>query len=108
MQPMSGRYESLAPLPPIKFSTRPCAFHFDTTSAESLAGISLPESCPRNGDLPTSPLTHWQHRCHRLAQSYLKVDSASRCGVWPQAQIIINYWMPLGVWVMETFLQRSS
>jgi len=35
----------------------------------------LPESCPRNGDLPKSPFPHWQQRCHRLAQSYLTVDA---------------------------------
>jgi hypothetical protein len=34
-----------------------------------IGGRSLPESCPRNGDLPKSPFLHWQHRCHRLAQS---------------------------------------
>ena len=32
------------------------------------AGSGLPESCPRNGDMPQSPFTHRQRWCHRLAQ----------------------------------------
>jgi hypothetical protein len=34
----------------------PLCFHFGTTSVQVLAGGSLPESCPKNGDLPKSPL----------------------------------------------------
>jgi hypothetical protein len=31
-------------------------FDFSTTDAEIVAGASLPESCPKNGDPPRSPL----------------------------------------------------
>jgi hypothetical protein len=32
----------------------------------------LPESCPRNGNLPKFPFIHRQRWCHRLAQSESK------------------------------------
>jgi hypothetical protein len=34
----------------------PLCFDFSTTSEWVLAGGRLPESCPKNGDLPKSPL----------------------------------------------------
>jgi hypothetical protein len=73
----------------------PLRLHFGTTSDLLLAGRSLPESCPRNGDLPKSPFPHWQQRCHRLAQSYLTVDSGLRCAFRPQhddAQLVDTAW----------------
>jgi hypothetical protein len=44
-------------------------FDFSTTDACTVAGGSLPESCPKNGDLTeVSASINWQRWCHRLAQ----------------------------------------
>jgi hypothetical protein len=44
-------------------------FGFGSTATAALAGSGLPESRPRNGDMPKSPFTYWRRWCHRLAQS---------------------------------------
>ena len=48
----------------------PCAFVSAPTRDAKVpaSSVSLLESCPRNGDVPKSPLTHWQRWCHRLTQ----------------------------------------
>ena len=63
----------------IKFSTHPLCFDFSTTC--SLAGRSLPESCPKNGDLPKSPLLSiGSVGAIGEYDSNLKIDLGLHCG----------------------------
>src|SRR5437588_3957221 len=65
----------------IKFSTHPLCFDFSTTDAETVAGGSLPESCPKNGDLPKSPLlSTGSAGAIGWHISNLKVDLGLHCG----------------------------
>jgi hypothetical protein len=87
---MFGRHETLVLPPLIKFSRRPLRFDFGTTGTLILAGASLPESRPRNGDLPKSSFTRWQHRCHRLEQRLIEKKILACCGAISSRKLVMR------------------
>jgi hypothetical protein len=48
-------------LPPTNIFMRPCGLVPLSICRSLVASSGLPESCPRNGDMPASPFTHRQH-----------------------------------------------
>jgi hypothetical protein len=59
-------FSETTPLDYELFFTHPCALISALIHSEAVASSGLPDSCPRDGDVPKSPFTYRQRRCYRL------------------------------------------